>query len=498
MNIKTIKRQPEKTRVEPFIYGKVPPQAQEIEQALLGAIMLERGAFDVVADILNPDCFYLESHKKIFLACRNLSLAGKPIDIFTVVEELNSAGNLESVGGGYGVSKLTNTVVSAANIEAHSRIVLQKFLLNELIRITGTAFTEAYEDGTDVFDLMDRLEESVGQLRMRNIGTPYRSVGDIAFKNIIQIEELKVRDVAITGVKSGFPELDNVTCGWQPGDLIILAARPSVGKTALALTLAKNARVDDKVTPIGLFSLEMKDTKLVERMLSQDSDVWLWRIMNGKVDDDQMQRLYRSANNFSNVPIFVDDSHSLSIQEFRVKARLMKRKENVGMIIVDYLQLMTDETKKGNREQEISAISRGLKQCAKELNIPIIALSQLSRELEKGGGKTQREPQLSDLRESGAIEQDADMVIFLYKPSEGEIMQDSGLISTFYSKIAKHRNGALAKFIGKFVGETQTHSYLRVVNSNTLQPEGANWKPVNMPPAANNWYEKDKSDYESF
>ena len=244
MNIKTIKRQPEKTRVEPFIYGKVPPQAQEIEQALLGAIMLERGAFDVVADILNPDCFYLESHKKIFLACRNLSLAGKPIDIFTVVEELNYAGNLESVGGGYGVSKLTNTVVSAANIEAHSRIVLQKFLLNELIRITGTAFTEAYEDGTDVFDLMDRLEESVGQLRMRNIGTPYRSVGDIAFKNIIQIEELKARDVAITGVKSGFPELDNVTCGWQPGDLIILAARPSVGKTALALTLAKNPRAD--------------------------------------------------------------------------------------------------------------------------------------------------------------------------------------------------------------------------------------------------------------
>lgn len=459
-------------------YGKIPPQARELEAAVLGAIMLEKGAFDIVNEILKPPCFYSESNQRIFKAMQELAAKGLPIDLLTVVEELKVQQDLDLVGGPFYVSQLTNGVVSSASVEAHSRIVMQKFLSRELIRITGEMMHQAYDESIDIFDLLNEAEESVSGLRMTNVAKQYRNLQSIMLENIIQLENLRVAGETITGVYSGFEELDMVTCGWQPTDLIILAARPSVGKTAFALTLAKNATRGPKPINVGLFSLEMNDKQLVNRILAQESGVWLWRMKNGKLDDGHMRDIHAGAVKLNSSRILIDDTASLSIQEFRSKARIMKRKEDIGMIIVDYLQLMTSGGRTNNREQEISLISRELKAAAKELNIPVIALSQLSRELEKGGDKVKREPQLSDLRESGAIEQDSDMVMFLYKPSQAEIEEDAALSDTFYCKIAKHRSGALAKFIGKFTGDDQKHHYLKVVDSYSLQPVGTKWTPV--------------------
>lgn len=465
--------------VDSLLLGKVPPQAKELETAVLGAIMLERNAFDTVADILNPDCFYVDAHQKIFRSMQRLSAANMPIDILTVCEALRSSKEIEAVGGPYYVTTLTNHVVSAANIEAHSRIILQKYLSREVIRIGGQMISDAYQDRSDVFELLETAESGISGLRMGSIKKHYRSLASIAVQNLNRLEELRVLDESITGVHSGFADMDMVTCGWQPTDLIILAARPSVGKTAFALTLAKNAANSSRPVPVGIFSLEMKDSQLVNRVLSQQSGVWLWRFKNGRMEEDHMRQVYEATERLSKCQIFIDDTPGLSIAEFKTKARLMKRKENVGMIIVDYLQLMTAPGIQ-NREQQISAISQALKATAKELDIPIIALSQLSRELEKGGGKIKRDPQLSDLRESGAIEQDADVVMFLYKPSEAEVEEDANLQGIFYCKIEKHRNGALAKFIGKFQSEIQRHEYLKVVDGCTLQPLGGNWKPVSL------------------
>lgn len=486
-----------------MVFGKIPPQSKELEEAVLGAIMIERSAYEKIADIITPPVFYVEGHQRIFKAMASLSEKRMPIDLLTVVEELKATAELELVGGPYYISKLTNGVVSSANIEAHSRIILQKFLSRELIRIGGEMIGEAYEDTTDVFDLLDKSEESISSLRHGSVKLQYRFLQSIVHENLHKLEELRLKDESITGVVSGFNELDMVTCGWQATDLIILAARPSVGKTAFALTLAKQAatsfqnqftaeRKKDplaKQKSVGFFSLEMKDSQLVNRILAQESNVWLWRFKNGKLDDEQMRQVYSAAERLNSCQIMVDETASLPIPEFRSKARQMKRKENVGLIIVDYLQLMTAPNI-NNREQQISYISRELKATAKELQIPIIALSQLSREIEKGGGKVKREPQLSDIRESGAIEQDADMVMFLYRPNDFEIAEDSNLKDIFYLKIEKHRSGALAKFIGKFTGEDQKHHYLKVVDNTTLQPVGTNWKPIQSAPV--NFYESKK------
>jgi len=478
---------------ENTVYGKVPPQAKELEEAVLGAIMLEKSAIDIVVEILKPECFYSEANQRIFKAMQNLSDRHLPIDLLTVVEQLKTNGDLDIVGGPFYVSKLTNSVVSSANIETHSRIVLQKYLSREIIRTGGEMINAAYEESTDVFDMLDEVEEGISKLRMGNIKKHYRSLHSVAVESINKLEELRLSDETITGVHSGFNDLDMVTCGWQPSDLLILAARPSVGKTAFAITLAKKATTSPKPVSVGIFSLEMNDKQLVNRILSQESDVWLWRFKNGCLDDQQMDQINKAATRLNKSKIFIDDTPGLSIKNFRAKAKIMKRKENIGMIIVDYLQLMTAPGIQ-NREQQISEISRQLKITAKELDIPIIALSQLNRDIEKGGAKVQREPQISDLRESGAIEQDADMVMFLYKPSESEIEEDAGLNQTFYLKIAKHRNGSLEKLIGKFVKETQTHEYLKVVDSRTLQPLGPNWKPVDSLPAPTINYSEPKRE----
>ncbi len=432
-----------------MVFGKVPPQAKELEEAVLGAIMLEKSAFDTVIEILKPDCFYGEANQRIFKAMISLAQKTLPIDLLTVVEELKIKEELDLVGGPYYVSKLTNAVVSSANIEAHSRIVLQKFIQRELIRISGEIIGDAYEDSTDVFDLLDDAESKLFEITNNHLRKNFDDINTVLVKTIQRIEDMRNRDEDITGVASGFPSLDKLTYGWQPTDLIVLAARPSVGKTAFALNLARSAALSPtKPTAVAFFSLEMSAGQLVQRILSAESEIWLEKISRGKLEEHEMKQLYkRGIERLSNAPIFIDDTAALNIFELRAKCRRLKNKHNVGLIIIDYLQLMSGagDSKNGNREQEISRISRDLKGLAKELQVPIIALSQLSREVEKRkeGAKI---PQLSDLRESGAIEQDADMVMFLYRPEYYDItaneMGESNKGET-YVKIAKHRNGSL-------------------------------------------------------
>ena len=432
-----------------MVFGKVPPQSKELEEAILGAIMLEKSAFDTVVEILKPECFYGEAHQNIFKAMKSLADKSLPIDLLTVVEELKLRGELEIVGGAYYVSKLTNSVVSSANIDAHSRIVLQKFIQRELIRISGEIIGDAYEDTTDVFDLLDDAESKLFEITNNHLRSAFEDINTVLVKTIQRIEDMRNRDEDITGVPSGFPSLDKLTYGWQQTDLIVLAARPSVGKTAFALNLARSAALHPtKPTPVVFFSLEMSSSQLVQRILSAESEIWLEKISRGKLEEHEMKQLYkRGIERLSSAPIYIDDTAALNIFELRAKCRRLKNKHDIGLIIIDYLQLMSGggDNKNGNREQEISKISRDLKGLAKELKVPIIALSQLSREVEKRkeGAKI---PQLSDLRESGAIEQDADMVMFLYRPEYYDItaneMGESNKGET-YVKIAKHRNGSL-------------------------------------------------------
>ena len=469
-----------------MVYGKVPPQAKELEEAVLGAIMLEKSAFDTVIEILKPECFYVESHQRIFRSMQSLQQKNQPIDILTVVEELKFREELDVVGGPYFVTRLTNSVISSANIEAHSRIVLQKFIQRELIRISGEIIGDAYEDSTDVFDLLDDAESKLFEITNNHLRKNFDSIDTVLVKTIQRIEDMRTRNEDVTGVPSGFASLDRVTYGWQSTDLIVLAARPSVGKTAFALNLARNAALHaTKPTPIAFFSLEMSAGQLVQRILSAESEIWLEKITRGKMEEHEMKQLYaRGIQRLAAAPIYIDDTAALNIFELRAKCRRLKNKHNVGLIIIDYLQLMSGTNdRNSNREQEISRISRDLKGLAKELQVPIIALSQLSREVEKRkeGNKI---PQLSDLRESGAIEQDADMVMFLYRPEYYDITANEHGESNkgeTYVKIAKHRNGSLETIklqallhIQKFV-DADGDDY-----SNLGLPKGS-WKPVPGP-----------------
>src|SRR6187200_700092 len=431
-----------------LVYGKIPPQSKELEEAVLGAIMLEKSAFDSVIEILKPECFYVDAHQRIYKAMQNLAAKNSPIDLLTVVEELKTTSELDIVGGPYYITKLTNFVVSSANIETHCRIVLQKFIQRELIRISGEIIGDAYEDSTDVFDLLDEAESKLFNITNNYLRKNFDSIDTVLVKTIQRIEDMRNRQDDITGVPTGFESLDRITYGWQPTDLIILAARPSVGKTAFALNLARTAALHPtKPTGVAFFSLEMSAGQLVQRILSAESEIWLEKIARGKLEEYEMKQLFQKGiQRLAQAPIFIDDTAALNIFELRAKCRRLKNKHNVGLILIDYLQLMSGTgDRNSNREQEISRISRDLKGLAKELQVPIIALSQLSREVEKRkeGAKI---PQLSDLRESGAIEQDADMVMFLYRPEYYDItsneMGESNKGET-YVKIAKHRNGSL-------------------------------------------------------
>lgn len=471
-----------------MVYGKVPPQAKELEEAVLGAILLEKSAFDSVIEVLKPECFYVDANQRIFRAMQSLAQKSMPIDILTVVEELKKKEELEMVGGPYYVTRLTNSVVSAANIETHGRIILQKFIQRELIRISGEIIGDAYEDSTDVFDLLDDAEAKLFNITNNHLRKNYDSIDSVLVKTVQRIEELRHRQEEISGVPSGFSSLDKITYGWQNSDLIILAARPAVGKTAFALNLARNAALSaTRPTPVAVFSLEMGAGQLVSRILSAESEILLEKISRGKLEEHEMKQLYaKGIQRLAQAPIFIDDTAALNVFELRAKCRRLKNKHNLGMIIIDYLQLMSGAGGNTNREQEISQISRSLKQLAKELNVPVLALSQLSRAVEtrKEG---QKMPQLSDLRESGAIEQDADMVMFIYRPEYYDITSDEmgqDNRGETHIKIAKHRNGSLdivklraQLSIQKFV-EFEEDGFADFNKGGTPGGGGGSWKPV--------------------
>lgn len=442
-----------------MIYGKVPPQANDLEEAVLGAVMLEKDKLAEVLEIIqSPDCFYVDAHQKIYSAIRGLFDKGMPVDLLTVTEELRKRNELELVGGAYFITKLTMSVVSSAHVEAHARIVMEKFIQRELIRISSQVIGEAYEDGTDVFDLLDKAESNLYEITDKHLRKNFSSLKDVLVRTVHEIEEAKNRKDDMTGVPSGFTELDKLTSGWQRTDLIILAARPAVGKTAFSLNLAMNAAMNSKKAfPCAVFSLEMGSGQIVKRMLAAVTEVHMNAITKGRMQEHEFIQMTQRMNKLAGAQIFLDDQAALNIFELRAKARRLKQKHDIQLIIIDYLQLMQASVDKGgNREQEISKISRDLKALAKELDIPIIALSQLNRSVESR--KDSKVPQLSDLRESGAIEQDADMVMFLYRPEYYGIDNDEmgqPIEGETHIHVAKHRNGSTDTVKVRFIKEFQ-------------------------------------------
>lgn len=438
--------------------GKLPPQAVDLEEAVLGALMLEKDALSSVIDILKPVVFYVDKHQRIFNAIHVLFEKSSPVDILTVTAQLRQQGELEMIGGAYYITELTNRVASAANIEFHARIIIQKFIQRELIRISTEVINSAYEDTTDVLDLLDKAEKNLFDIAQNNLRRDSRKMDDILNESLKEIEALKDKKDGLTGVASGFTELDRMTSGWQKSDLVIIAARPAMGKTAFVLSCARNAAVDFH-KPVVVFSLEMSSVQLVNRLISGETEVEQEKIRKGNLEEWEWQQIHSKIGRLEQAPLIIDDTPALNIFEFRAKCRRLKSQYDIQLIIIDYLQLMHGKSdgKGGNREQEIGSISRALKSVAKELNVPVIALSQLSRAVETRPGASKR-PMLSDLRESGSIEQDADMVLFLYRPEyygmtedeDGSPTQGVGEVI-----IAKHRNGETGrvrlKFVGKFV-----------------------------------------------
>jgi replicative DNA helicase len=429
-----------------YVFGKVQPQALPLEEAVLGALMLDKDALPIVLDILRPESFYLDAHQLIYRAVLRLFEKSHPVDLLTVTEELKKAGDLDAIGGGFYLVELTSRVASSANIEYHARIVAQKHIQRELIKVSTQIIRDAYEDTTDVFTLLDDAEKGLFAITQNNLSRQYESMGALASKTLKILEELKNKKDGLTGVPSGFSSLDRLTSGWQSSDLIIVAARPGMGKTSYVLALARNAALDFQ-KPVALFSLEMSSTQLVQRLISMEAEIPGQKLRSGKLEEYEWQQLHTTIERMSEAPIFIDDTPGINIFELRAKCRRLKMQHDIQMVIIDYLQLMSgamENSRSTNREQEISSISRSLKGLAKELNVPVIALSQLSRAVEVRGGS--KRPQLSDLRESGAIEQDADIVTFIYRPEYYQILEDeTGASQKGIAEIiiAKHRNGPL-------------------------------------------------------
>ncbi len=427
-----------------FGVGKMPPQASELEEAILGALLLEKDAFVAVSEILKPECFYKEAHQNIYKAISNLFMREQPVDMLTATEELRRMGKLEEVGGPFVITQLTTRVASAAHIEYHSRIIWQKYLQREMIRLSSDLQTKAYDDTIDVDDLLDEAENSFFLLSQGNMKKEAVQINPVIHEAIEKIKEASKRTDGLSGIPSGFTDLDRMTSGWQSSDLVIIAARPAMGKTAFVLSMTKQMALDHK-KPVAVFSLEMSNIQLVNRLIVSETELAADKIKNGNLTKGEWEQLDHKIQRLIDAPIFVDDTPALSVFELRAKCRRLKKLHDIQIVIIDYLQLMTASgMNPGSREQEVSLISRSLKGLAKELNIPIIALSQLNRGVENRTGEGKR-PQLSDLRESGAIEQDADMVMFIHRPEYYKITEDeqgNSLIGMAEIIIAKHRNGA--------------------------------------------------------
>ncbi|GAB6394953.1 MAG: replicative DNA helicase [Bacteroidales bacterium] len=449
----------QKTVVVPEM-GRLQPQARELEEAVLGALLLEKDAYSIVSEILKPECFYEKAHEMIYSAIVDLSISQRPIDMLTVIEQLKKRDELEQVGGPFYISQLTGKVASSAHIEYHARIIAQKYLARELISFTASIQGKAFDETIDVDDLMQEAEGQLFEISQRNVKKDVTHINPVIKDAIELLKKAAAQKEGISGLHSGFHGLDKITSGWQKSDLIIIAARPGMGKTAFVLSMAKNMALHYE-TPVALFSLEMSNVQLVNRLIINITEIVGEKIKSGRLENYEWEQLDVKLKDLYDTPIYIDDTPSLSIFELRTKARRLVREHNIKCIIVDYLQLMNASGMNfGSREQEVSTISRSLKGLAKELDIPIIALSQLNRSVEtrhqQGGGAEGRRPQLADLRESGAIEQDADIVCFIHRPEYYKITEDENghsLIGIADLIIAKHRNGATGDVRLKFKSE---------------------------------------------
>lgn len=434
--------------------GKIPPQALDLEEVVLGAMMIDKKGVDEVIDILSPEAFYKESHQYIFQAIFRLFESSEPIDLLTVSSQLKKDSRLDVAGGDFYLISLTQKVSSSAHIEFHARIILQKYIQRSLIKISNEIIEDSYDETKDVFDLLDNAEAKLYEVTQGNIKKSSETAQELVIQAKKKIEDISNKE-GMSGIPSGFDKLDKLTSGWQESDLIIIASRPGMGKTALTLSMARNIAVNQNI-PVAFFSLEMSSIQLITRLISSETGLSSQKLRTGKLEKHEWEQLNVKVKALEKAPLFIDDSPSLSIFDLRAKARRLSSQHGIKLIIVDYLQLMTagGGMKGGNREQEISTISRNLKALAKELSIPVIALSQLSRAVETRGGS--KRPLLSDLRESGAIEQDADIVAFIYRPEYYKIDEwdDEERTPTEGQAefiVAKHRNGGLDSIRMKFI-----------------------------------------------
>ena len=466
---------------EPIV-GTVPPQAVELEEAVLGALMLERDSIIAVQEYVTPDAFYTEEHRLIYKAIESLSAELKPIDLYTVTECLKVRGELKKVGGAAYLAQLTQKVGSAANVEFHAKIIAQKYVQRELIRSATEIQRRSYDEDQDVTDLIGYAESEIFKVAEGHVKRSVQNAKDVLHKAMLQIEEASKNTSAFNGVPSGFMAVDRVTLGWQPSDLIIIAARPAMGKTAFVLSMARNMAIDHE-SPVAFFSLEMSSVQLMMRLIIAETGLSGTDLKSGRLTPEQWRHLESATKPLGTAPLFIDDTPALSVFEFRSKARRLKIHNDIKIIVIDYLQLMTgsqDTKGNGNREQEVAFISRTLKAIAKELNVPMIALSQLSRATEQRGGS--KRPQLSDLRESGAIEQDADIVAFIHRPEYyGMNTDENGMPTAGLAEIilAKHRNGAVCDVKLRFLKDQARFADMEAdINSTAADPMGGGGAPA--------------------
>lgn len=418
------------------LLNRIPPHNLEAEQAVLGALLIAPESLATVAEILRPEDFYGEGHRAIYLTLREMAEAGRPIDLLTVTEELQGKGLLEQVGGATYLATLAGAVPTAVHVEYYAGIVAEKGLLRSIIEACTRIASQGYEEGAESESLLDEAERMLLSLGERRQSRSYRSIRELLVETLEKIEQLYQRKGSVTGLPTGFTELDRITSGLQPSDLILLAARPSMGKTSLGLNIAQNVAVKSGV-PVGIFSLEMSGDQVVQRLLCSEALVDQQRLRTGFLQEDDWPRLLKAATRLAEAPIFIDDTPAITLLELRSKARRLKLEHGIGLLVVDYLQLIQSGRRMENRVQEISEISRQLKSLARELDVPVLALSQLSRAVEQRGGD--RRPLLSDLRESGSLEQDSDVVMFIYRDDYyNEDSEEKGVADII---IAKQRNG---------------------------------------------------------
>ena len=431
-------------------YGRIQPQAPELEEAVLGALMIEKDAYSLVSEILRPESFYEHRHQLIYSAITDLAVNQKPVDILTVKEQLSKRGELEEVGGPFYITQLSSKVASSAHIEYHARIIAQKALARELITFTSNIQSKAFDETLDVDDLMQEAEGKLFEISQQNMKKDYTQINPVIAEAYDLIQKAAARTDGLSGLESGYTKLDKMTSGWQKSDLIIIAARPAMGKTAFVLSMAKNIAVNFR-NPVALFSLEMSNVQLVNRLISNVCEIPSEKIKSGQLADYEWQQLDYKLRDLLDAPLYVDDTPSLSVFELRTKARRLVREHGVKIIIIDYLQLMQSAKSQDSRVLEISAMTRALKILARELNVAVVVLSQLSREPDKRKDHT---PLMSDLRESGSIEQDADVIMMLYRPAAYPDTQEAmDGDNTSYINVAKHRNGATASIKVMWVPE---------------------------------------------